>query len=76
VWCFVVDDLGAWLVGLLADAILKKLTALVLGSDQERALCQAAKAAIARTAEQFAPSDGEQAQQVATVVRSRRWQTS
>ncbi|HEV2374498.1 MAG TPA: hypothetical protein VGS19_20345 [Streptosporangiaceae bacterium] len=33
---FVVDDLGAWLAGLLADASLKKLTALVLGSDQWR----------------------------------------
>ena len=65
---FVVDDLGAWLVGLLADAILKKLTALVLGSDQERALRQAAKAAIERTAEQLAPSDGQQAQQLATAI--------
>jgi hypothetical protein len=65
---FVVDDLGAWLVGLLADASLKKLTALVLGSDQDRALRQAAKAAIARTAEQLAPSDGEQAQQLATAI--------
>jgi hypothetical protein len=34
---FVADDLGAWLVGLLADAGRKKLTALVLGSDQQRA---------------------------------------
>jgi hypothetical protein len=59
---FVVDDLGAWLVGLLADASLKKLTTLVLGSDQERALRQAAKVAVERTAEQLAPSDDEQAQ--------------
>jgi hypothetical protein len=65
---FVVDDLGAWLVGLLADAGLKKLTTLVLGSDQERALRQAAKAAIARTAGQLAPSDGERAQQLATAI--------
>ena len=65
---FVVDDLGAWLVGLLADASLKKLTALVLGSDQDRALRQAAKAAIARTGEQLAPSDGEEAQQLATAI--------
>jgi hypothetical protein len=65
---FVVDDLGAWLVGLLADAGLKKLTALVLGSDQERALRQAAKAAIERTAKELAPSDGEQAQQLATAI--------
>jgi hypothetical protein len=65
---FVVDDLGAWLVGLLADASLKKLTTLVLGSDQERALRHAAKAAVERTAGQLAPSDDEQAQQLATAV--------
>ena len=29
---FVADDLGAWLVGLLADAGRRKLTTLVLGS--------------------------------------------
>jgi hypothetical protein len=39
---FVVDDLAAWLVGLLADAGRKKLTTLVLGGAQERALQQAA----------------------------------
>ena len=39
---FVADDLAAWLVGLLADAGRKKLTTLVLGTDQERALRQAA----------------------------------
>ena len=43
---FVADDLGAWLVGLLADAGRKKLTALVLGSDQERALGKAAADAV------------------------------
>jgi hypothetical protein len=43
---FVADDLGAWLVGLLADAGRKKLTALVLGGDQERALRKAAVAAV------------------------------
>src|SRR4051794_4997770 len=42
---FVADDLGAWLVGLLADAGRKKLTTWVLGSDQERAVRQAATAA-------------------------------
>ena len=35
---FVVDDLVAWLIGRLADAGLKKLTTLVLGTDQQRAL--------------------------------------
>ena len=43
---FVADDLGSWLVGLLADAARKKLTALVLGSDQERALGKAAADAV------------------------------
>ena len=66
---FLVGDLGAWLVGLLADAGRKKLTTLVLGSDQERALRQAATAAIQATAAQFASSGDSQAEQVATVVR-------
>ena len=65
---FVADDLGAWLVGLLADAGRKKLVTLVLGSDQERALRQAATAAIESTAAQLAPSGGEQAEQLAMVV--------
>jgi hypothetical protein len=65
---FVADDLGGWLVGLLADAGRKKLTTWVLGSDQERALRQAATAAIEFTAGQLAPSGGEQAEQVAMVV--------
>jgi hypothetical protein len=38
----IADDLGAWLVERLADAGSKKLIALVLGSDQERALRKAA----------------------------------
>ena len=59
---FVADDLGAWLVGLLADAGRKKLTALVLGSDQQRALRSAATAAARRTAEELWPDDDEQAQ--------------
>jgi hypothetical protein len=65
---FVADDLGAWLVALLADAGRKKLTSLVLGTDQQRALRQAAVAAVERTAEQLAPSGGEQAEQLAMVV--------
>jgi Tetratricopeptide repeat len=65
---FVADDLGAWLVGLLADAGRKKLTSLVLGTDQQRALRQAAVVAVERTADQLAPSGGEQAEQLAMVV--------
>lgn len=65
---FVADDLGAWLIGLLADASRKKLTTLVLGTDQERALRQAAVAAVQRTAAQLAPSGSEQSEQLAMVV--------
>ncbi len=39
---FVVDDLAAWLIALLADAGRKKLTTLLLGDAQQRALQQAA----------------------------------
>jgi hypothetical protein len=65
VW--VADDLGAWLVGLLADAILRKLTVLVLGSDQERALRKAADTAVRETAAEMSRS-AEQARQVAKVI--------
>ena len=65
---FIVDDLVAWLVGLLADAGRKKLTALVLGSDQERALGRAATAAIQLTVTQLAPPGDERAEQLAIVV--------
>jgi hypothetical protein len=50
---FVADDLAAWLIGLLADAGRKKLTALVFGTDQERALRSAATAAVWLTAEEM-----------------------
>ena len=65
---FVADDLGAWLVGLLADAARKKLTVLVLGSDQDGALRQAAAAAIQATAEELSPSDAERAAQLAVII--------
>ena len=65
---FVVDDLGGWLVGLLADAGRKKLTALVLGSEQERALRRAATAAIQSTAARLAPSSNVPAERLEMVV--------
>jgi hypothetical protein len=65
---FVADDLLAWLVGLLADAGRKKLVTLALGSDQQRALRQAATAAIQATADEMSPSDTERAVQVAMVI--------
>ena len=47
---FVADDVGAWLVGLLADAGRKKLTTLALGDEQQRALRHAATSAVLATA--------------------------
>jgi hypothetical protein len=66
---FVVDDVGAWLVGLLADAARRRLTTWVLGSDQERALRQAANAAAQQTLDQFSPAGDEQARQLTAAIR-------
>ena len=65
---FVADDLGAWLVALFADAGRKKLTTLVLGSQQERALREAATAAVGETAVEISQSGGEQAEHLAMVI--------
>ena len=65
---FVADDLGSWLVGLLADAARKKLTGLLLGDEQSRALRQAATAAVWATAAETRPYGGEQAEQLAMVI--------
>ena len=43
---FVADAFGQWLVEQFADAGRKKLTELILGSEQERALRKAADAAV------------------------------
>jgi tetratricopeptide (TPR) repeat protein len=65
---FVADDLAAWLTGVLAGAGLRKLTSLVLGSDQERALAQAVTAAVQRTAAELRPHDKGQAAELAMAV--------
>jgi len=65
---FVADDLGAWLVELLANAGLKKVAELVLGDPQKRALRQAAAAAVQATAEEISPSDSQRAGQIAMVI--------
>jgi hypothetical protein len=65
---FVADALGAWLVEQLADAGRKKLTELVLGSEQERALRRAADAAVWATAEEMSQSGGGRAGQAAMVI--------
>ncbi len=64
---FVADDLGAWLVALLADASRKKLISLVLGTDQERALRSAAAAAVRLTATELCP-DSQQAENLARII--------
>jgi len=65
---FVADDLGAWLVGVLADAGRRKLVAFVLGDEQVRALHQACRAALAATAAELRPGDAAAADEVAMVV--------
>ena len=52
---FVADDVGAWLVGLLADAGRRRLSTLVLGTDQERALRRVAGTAVQLTAAELRP---------------------
>ena len=65
---FVADDLGAWLIFILAEAGRKKLATWVLGSEQERALRPAAMAAVQRTATELCPGDDGRAEQLAMVV--------
>jgi hypothetical protein len=65
---FVADDLGAWLVGKLADAGSRRLIAWALGSEQERELRRAATAAVLLTAAELRPEGGEGAEELALVV--------
>jgi hypothetical protein len=55
------DDLGAWLVAAVADAGRRKLTDFLLGDELERALRQAATAAIQAVARDLFPGDTERA---------------
>jgi hypothetical protein len=65
---FVVDDLVGWLIGLLADTARKRLTTVVLGTDQERALRSAATEAVRLVAQELYPDDQEQAEHLALVI--------
>src|SRR5262249_4523580 len=65
---FVAEPLGGCLVGQVADAGRKKLTEVVLGREQERALRRAADVAAWATAEEVSHAGGEQAGQVAMVI--------
>jgi hypothetical protein len=65
---FIADDLGAWLIAVLADAGRRQLTTLVRGTDQERALRQAATAAVRLTAQDLYPDSEDQAEHLAMVI--------
>ncbi len=65
---FIVDDLGAWLVTLLADAGRRRLTTWLVGTDEERALRLVAAAAIRLTASELCPESAEQAEEMAMIV--------
>jgi len=59
---FVVDDLAAVLVEWLADAGRKKITTLVMGTDQQRALKNVAKLAVQLTINELCPRGGRSAE--------------
>jgi hypothetical protein len=65
---FVADDLGAWLVGVLADASRKKLIKLFLGDEQKRALRSAATSAVQLTATGLLPGRADEAEGLAIIV--------
>ena len=65
---FVADDLAAWLIGLLADRGRRRLTTVLLGTEQERALRSAATTAVRQTARDLRPDDDERAEHVALVI--------
>jgi hypothetical protein len=65
---FVADDLGAWLVALLADAGRKRLIRSLLGSEQDRALRQVATTAVQLAANELFPDSRGQAEDLALAV--------
>jgi tetratricopeptide (TPR) repeat protein len=65
---FVADDIGAWLIGLLADAARRRLATWILGTEQERALRDAAAAAVWAVAREFRPDGGAGTEGLARVI--------
>jgi hypothetical protein len=65
---FVADDLAAWLLALFADAGRRRLANLVLGSAQERALKQAAAAAVRLTVGELCREDSSRAEGLEMVI--------
>jgi WD40 repeat protein len=56
---FGIDDLAGWLIEQVADTARRRLTNFFLGSEQERALREAARAAISLAARELQPDDPE-----------------
>jgi hypothetical protein len=66
---FVADDLGAWLIGLLAERARRKLISFVLGGEVERALHAAATTAIELTATALWADDAGRGEQAALIIK-------
>lgn len=64
----IADGLVAWLVALVGEAGRRKLTEVVLGTEQERALATVATSAIRGTATDLAPAGGEPAERLGRVI--------
>ena len=64
----VADDLGAWLVFILAEAGRKKLTTLVFGHEQGRALRPAATEAVQLTAADLCQGDAQRTEELAIMI--------
>lgn len=65
---FVADDLGAWLVAVLADAGRRRLAEFFLGTEQECALRSAASRAVQLTADDLYPDGGEAHEHLTRVI--------
>jgi tetratricopeptide (TPR) repeat protein len=65
---FVAEAFGSWLLGQFASAAQKWFGVRLLGSEQERALRQAATAAIQSTASERRPDSAEDAEELAMVL--------
>jgi hypothetical protein len=65
---FVGDVLASWLIGKIAEESSRRAIAWLRGPDHERALRQAADAAIRLTAAELSPDDHERAEQIEMVI--------
>jgi hypothetical protein len=64
----VADDLAAWLIFILAESVRKRLTRLILGDEQFRALRPAATEALRLTAAELCPGDDQRAEKLAIMI--------